>query len=204
MKSLAAAMTVLLMFLFAFRYAYQVRKGKISPVLSMWVVFFAGAFIGLISYASAESRDFLTGIQNVVDLGAITVIIISILLWGKTKKAYFQRFEKRYLFFAAVIILFWVIWKSAFYSNILTQILMTWAYFPTIQNLIAKKKNTESFSSWMLVFFAQLCALAPAFIEGNLLAALYVVRAEVMTIVLLVIMTCYHFKNGQNKRANLI
>lgn len=183
------------MALFAGRYTWLLYKKdeNINPALSMWIIFFIGGFTSLASYAVSEKKDFLSGIQNTVDVCVIVVLIVSILLWGK-REVRFQPFERKYLAFAGLIFLFWAISKSAFYSNILTQILMTWGYFPSIQNMVEKKKNTESFLGWSLVQIAQVFGLFPAFIEGNLLACIYVIRAIVMTGILLGVMTFFHFR----------
>ncbi len=168
-------------------------------MLSMWVIFLTGAIISIFSYIIAGNNDFVSGIQNTVDLIIIIIIIISILVWGKNKQIQLESFERKYLLSAMIILIIWYLSNNAFYSNLLTQILMTSAYFPTIQKLLKEKKNKESFSGWLIIFMGQLFAMYPAFSKGNLLAQAYVIRAEFMTIVLLSTMTYYHFLNNKQK-----
>ncbi len=194
MKELTAWLVGFIMIMVAFRYAYQVYTRDISPTLSTWLIFLTGTSLSFVTYMVAEDKDFQSGILNTIDVMVSLLITFSIVIWGKTLKTHFKPFEKKYLISAGGIVLFWIISKDAFTSNLLVQLLIFIGYFPTIQNLVTKKKNTESLSAWGLVLIATIIALYPAIVGGNLLAVIYVGRTVVMVNVVLCIMLFYHFK----------
>ncbi|MFC1622596.1 hypothetical protein ACFL1Y_01205 [Patescibacteria group bacterium] len=203
MKDLTAFMAAGLMLIFAIRYGYQMYKTKtdveyekrIDPALSTWLILLTGTILSWLSYAVAENRDFKTGILNTVDFVAIVLIIIFILLWGN-RAVRFKPFEKKYLYWAGGMVVFWAISWNAFVMNLLVQILMVGGYFPTIKNMRMKQKNTESFSGWIIVIVAAMIALYPASVKGNLLSMVYAGKTIVMAGVILYYMVHYQKKES--------
>lgn len=133
------------MVLCAFRYAYQIKKKEISPILSTWIIFLLGTLLSLITYALAEKHDFRSGILNTLDVLVVMTVFCSILAWGN-RQVRFKPFERWYLLGIALITLYGLVSGDAWSSNIFTQLLISIGYAPTIQNLITQKKNTESFT----------------------------------------------------------
>jgi len=194
MKELTAWIVVFIMLSVSLRYAYQVYKKEISPALSSWLIFFTGASLSFATYMVAENRDFQSGVLNAVDVIVILIITSSIIVWGNTSGVLFKSFEKKYLVGAGGIVFFWIVSNDAFISNLLLQILIFIGYFPTIQNLMTEKRNTESFSAWGCVLLAAIVALYPAIIGGNILAFVYVGRTIVMVSIVLILMIFYNLK----------
>jgi len=179
------------------RYSYQVYKKQISPALSTWLIFLTGVLLSFATYIVAEDKDFQSGILNTADVFTVSIIVFSIVIFGNISVT-FKTFEKKYLIGASGIILFWVLSKNSFTSNLLVQIIMVIGYFPTIQNLIKEKRNTESFSAWILVLLAGIIALYPAINGGNLLAVIYASRNISMAGILLGLMFFYHYRIKTN------
>jgi hypothetical protein len=90
----------------------------------------------------------------------------------------FQTFEKYYLTGAGVIVLFWIVSRNAFITNLLMQFLITIGCSSTIQSLLYANENHESFIFWGLVLVAASLSLYPAAVDGNLLAVIYSIRSS--------------------------
>ena len=154
--------------------------------------------ISFITYAIAEKRDFQSGILNTIDLASISLIVVGILVWGE-RRVRFKPFEKWYLVLTALIVFYGVYTGDAWNSNILAQVLLGVAYFPTWQNLVTKKCNTESWSGWALNLTASALALYPAFADGNRLAAIYACRAVILIVCTMLLMAYYEFTSKKSK-----
>lgn len=171
----------------------QIHRKEISPTLATWLIFLVGASLSLATYAVAAHGDFKSGILNTIDVLVALTITLAILRWG-SKTVRLKPFEKKYLIAAAIIVVFWIVTKSAFTANLLLQVLMSVAFLPTIQNLITEKRNTESFSAWSLVFVASSLALYPALHGGNVLAVIYAARSAAITSTVLCLMAWYTWR----------
>jgi len=178
------------MLMVAIRYTYQIWKHEISSTLSMWIIFSLGTGLSLTTYTIAEKYDFRSGILNTLDVVGTATIVLAIIIWGKHGMR-FRPFEKWYLGGVGAIIAYGLLSGNAWTSNVFTQVLISVGYFPTIQNLLTEKRNTESFTAWGLNALAGLIALYPAIVNGNSLAILYSVRSIISILVLLTIMIYY-------------
>ncbi len=193
MKDFAVWMTSIITIVSAFRVAYQVWRKEISPALSTWIIFLAATGLSLGTYAIAENHDYRSGVLNTVDVAAIVVVLLATLVWGD-RAARFRPFEKWYLAGTGVITLYGMISGDAWTSNLFTQALISIGYLPTLQALVAQKRNTESFTGWGLFLAGGVVALYPAFVDGNTLAAIYAVRTIVLIGIVLLLMAYYEIQ----------
>ncbi|MBI2623723.1 MAG: hypothetical protein HYW65_04115 [Candidatus Liptonbacteria bacterium] len=193
MKDVCAWLVGFVALAFAARYVHQVKQGKVAPALSTWLIFLVGVVLSFITYAVAEKRDFRSGVLNTVDLVSISFIVAGILMWGE-RNVRFKPFEKWHLAASGVLVLYGVCTGDAWNSNLLAQVLIGIAYFPTWQNLVTRKRNTESWSGWALNLTASALALYPAFADGNKLAAIYACRAVTLIICTMFLMAYYDIR----------
>jgi hypothetical protein len=163
----------------------------------MWVIFFIGTSLSLITYLESEGRDFRSGILNTVDICFVGTNLVWIWRYGIKKK--FGLSEKLYLILGFEIALFWLITGNDFLANILVQILMTLAYLPKIEDFIKTKKNTESFDSWILSYAASSVGLYLAIMGKRILAVLYATRSIIMMSVMFGFMIYFSLKNRGQK-----
>ncbi len=198
MKDVRAWLVGFVAIAFAARYVLEVKRGKVAPALSTWLIFLVGVCLSFVTYAVAEKRDFRSGILNTIDLVSISSIVAGILIWG-ARNVRFKPFEKWYLAGSGLLIAYGVYTGDAWNSNILAQVLLGMAYFPTWQNLVTRKRNTESWSGWMLNLLACVLALYPAFADGNNLAAIYACRAVTLIVCTMLLMAYYEFKSKKSK-----
>ncbi|MCR4328112.1 MAG: hypothetical protein NUV53_01190 [Patescibacteria group bacterium] len=199
MKDVCVWLVGLVAVAFAWRYVHQVKEGKASPALSTWLIFLVGVVISFITYAIAEKRDFRSGILNTIDLASISFIVVGIIICGKRGVLRFKPFEKWHLVGSGLLVGYGIYTGNAWNSNILAQVLLGVAYFPTWQNLFTEKRNTESWSGWMLNLLACALALYPAMVNGNTLAIVYATRAVTLIVCTMFLMAYYEFKQKKSQ-----
>ena len=128
------------------------------------------------------------------EAGVDDVVILIVAVVSAGVRMQWQTFEKYYLTASGMIVLFWMISRSAFITSLLMQILITLGCSATIQSLLYANENHESFLYWGLVLVAVILSLYPAAVEGNLLALIYSIRSIVIVCVILSLMFRVHRK----------
>lgn len=191
LKDMCALLVAMIMTLFTARYGYQVYKKEIEPPLSTWILFIVGVGVSLLFYGLKEEWDFVSGIANVVDVGVVLTVIVCILLWGKDRTVRFKRWERFYLIVGALTVFYGFLSGDLWRSNLVGQILLVVGYLPTWHTMVVQKRNTESFTAWGIVLVAELVAIVPSVVQGNLLSAIYVIRALISILITLAFMIYY-------------
>ena len=174
-------------------YVYKIWKREAVTTTSTWIIFLAGSGLSFVTYLIAENKDWKSGIMNTVDVVYIAVILGSIVLWTE-HKVRFKPFEKWYLAAAGLILVYGIVTGNAWKSNVLTQVLMSVAYFPMFQKLFVEKRKTDSYFGWAPTAFTAAVALYPAIHDGNALAILYSARALFFTLTTTLLMLYYQIK----------
>lgn len=197
MKDLSVWVVALSVAVAVFFYCRKIYRKEAEPALSTWLIFFTATFLSFLSYCFSENWDWKSGIMNFSDTAGDFIVLGFIVAVGDKSKKRLKPFEKKYLAGAAFIVLFWIFSQNAFTANLLLQLLLIIGYFPTIQNMISEKKNTEPMAGWAIIFIAALFALYPAIVEGNALAVIYAGRAITMLSIVLSLMVYYEIKNSK-------
>lgn len=206
MKDMCVWMVVVSQVFFGTCYIFRIRAKKANPTISTWIIFLVGCALSFLTYIVAEDRDIKSGIFNATDLAYVMAILIAAILWGrrecvteedKREEAVRKAFERWYLAGAGAIVVYGLATGNAWNSNVLTQVLMTFAYFPMWHKMITQKRNTESFLGWLPV--PAVFALYPAFYEGNALSAIYALRALILCLATLALMSYYSYKASRRQ-----
>lgn len=180
-------------------YVYQIRRRQVVPTLSTWIILVVATNLNVASYLVATRVDVLSGILGLADaLVCWLILIVTMLAAGF--KVQWQTFEKYYLIASGVIVLFWLISRSAFITNLLMQLLITVGCSATIQSLLTADENHESFLFWGMVLVAATLSLYPAAVDGNPLALIYSIRSLVVICVILSLMCRLHSKTRAMRR----
>jgi hypothetical protein len=180
-------------------YVYQIRRRQVVPTLSTWIILVVATNLNVASYLVATRVDVLSGILGLADaLVCWLILIVTMLAAGF--KVQWQTFEKYYLIASGVIVLFWLISRSAFITNLLMQLLITVGCSATIQSLLTADENHESFLFWGMVLVAATLSLYPAAVDGNPLALIYSIRSLVVICVILSLMCRLHSKTQAMRR----
>jgi hypothetical protein len=198
MKGYAAIAVAVILVTATLPYVYQIARRQVRPTLSTWIILVVATSLNVASYLVATRVDVLSGILGVTD-ALVSWVILIVAVRSVGFKLQLQAFEKYYLAGAGVIVLFWLVSRDAFVTNLLMQLLITMGCASTIQRLFSATENHESFLFWGLSFIAVTISLYPAAVDGNLLAVLYSIRSVVIVGVILLLMVRLH----SNRRAKL-
>ena len=193
MKAYTAIAVAVIIIAASLPYAYQITRGQVLPTLSTWIIGVVATNLNVASYLVATRVDVLSGILGLTDaLVCWGILIVTVLSTGFKMQC--QTFEKYYLTASGVIVLFWMLSRSAFITNLLMQLLITVGCSATIQRLLYANENPESFQFWGLVLVASTLSLYPAAVDGNLLALIYSIRSIIIVCVILSLMFRVHRK----------
>ena len=187
MKGYTAIAVAVILIAASLPYVYQITRRHVVPTLSTWIILAVATSLNVASYLVATHVDVLSGVLGLTD-ALVSWLILIVTVRAARRKLTFQTFEKYYLTGAGCIVLFWIISRNAFLTNLLMQILITIGCSSTIQSLLYAKENHESFIFWGLGLIAVTLSLYPAAVDGNLLAVLYSLRSIVIVSVILSLM----------------
>jgi hypothetical protein len=191
MKGYAAIAVAVILVVASLPYVYQIARRQVWPTLSTWIILVVATSLNVASYLVATGVDVLSGILGVTD-ALVSWVILIVTVRSAGFKLQLQAFEKYYLAVAGVIVLFWMVSRDAFVTNLLMQLLITMGCSATIQRLLCATENHESFLFWGLSLIAVTISLYPAAVDGNLLAVLYSIRSVVIVSVILLLMLRLH------------
>jgi hypothetical protein len=199
MKGYIAIAVAVVLLTASLPYASHIARRRVVPTLSTWIIFVVATSLNVLSYLVATRVDVLSGILGVTDAVVCWfILIVTVRSAGFTMQ--WQTFEKYYLAAAGVIVVFWLFSRSAFLTNLLTQLLITVGCTATIQSLLSADENHESFFFWGLVLIAATLSLYPAAVDGNLLALIYSIRSIVIVCVILSLMLRLHRRTPDRLR----
>lgn len=203
MKGYAAIAVAVILIAASLRYVYQITRRHVVPTLSTWIILAVATSLNVASYLVATRLDVLSGALGLTD-ALVSWLILIVTVRAAGCKLTFQAFEKYYLTGAGCIVLFWIISRDAFLTNLLMQGLLTIGCSSTIQSLLYAKENHESFIFWSLGLIAVTLSLYPAAVDGNLLAVLYSLRSIVIVGVILSLMLRLHRHTRAKRRPEIL
>ena len=187
MKGYIAIAVAVILIAASLPYGYQISRRHVLPTLSTWLILAVATSLNVASYLVATRGDVLSGALGLTDaLVCWCILIVTVLSTGV--KLQWQTFEKYYLTASGVIVVFWMLSRSAFSTNVLMQLLITVGCSATIQRSLYANENHESFLFWGLVLVAATLSLYPAAVDGNLLALIYSIRSIIIVCVILSLM----------------
>lgn len=173
-----------------------IRNQKIQPALAMWLFFTIAVALSLITFKSSGDLRFIDNILNTTDLVYVFTVTIAIWVYGDSSTK-FNKFDLICLGTVFIIFTFWILTQNHFISNLLVQFILVIAYFPTIKRFIKTKKNTESFTIWVLMLFVSAISLIST---SGLLATVYSLRAVISISLLLLFMTYLELNQKKNSK----
>jgi len=174
----------------AVTYCVQMIRKRSKPALAMWFFFSIAVGISLITYLKDGNYQFFDNVLNSLDLILVVFVTLAILVLGD-KSTWFNKFDFGCLVAVILIVLFWVISKNHWFTNISVQMILVIAYFPVVRRMLKAKVNTEPFSVWIALMLAPIFSLLTS--KGEL-AAVYAIRAIACTGLLLVLMVRIEMK----------
>jgi hypothetical protein len=168
----------------AVTYCVMMIKKRSKPALAMWFFFSIAVGISLITYLKDGNYQFFDNVLNTLDLFLVVFVTFAIMVLGD-KSTWFNKFDLGCLAAVILIVLFWLISKNHWVTNISVQLILVIAYFPVVRRMLKANENTEPFSVWIALMLAPVFSLITS--KGDL-AAVYAIRAIACTGILLALM----------------
>jgi hypothetical protein len=178
-------------------------KQRSKPALAMWFFFSISVAISLITYLKDGNYQLFDNVLNFLDLFLVVFVTLAIMVLGD-KSTWFNKFDLGCLAAVILIVLFWLISKNHWVTNISVQLILVIAYFPVVRRMLKANENTEPFSVWIALMLAPVFSLITS--KGEL-AAVYAIRAIACTGLLLALMVRIELKKRKallNSAENLI
>lgn len=180
----------------AIAYCVLMWKKRSKPALAMWFFFSIAVAISLITYLKEGNYNYFDNVLNSLDLILVVFVTIAILILGD-RSTWFNKFDLACLIAVIIIVIFWVVSKNHWITNISVQLILVIAYFPVVKRMLNLKANTEPFSVWIALMLAPVFSLITS--KGEL-AAVYAIRAIVCTGLLLLLMIRIEYLNRKSKK----
>ena len=187
MKKVFAIVTIILMVVSSIFYCCFIIKGLIHPTLMTWLIFFFAVSLSFGTYVSSANHNVWSNICNTGDLILVFAVTIVIIFWGKNIRFDINIFEIICILLSFIILIFWRVTKSHEISNILLQVIMVIAYFPTFFQLYYSSENSESLIYWSIGLLAAGSGFATGILGKDKLAMLYSGRSIVMIAILIIL-----------------
>jgi len=182
----------------AITYCIQMIRKKSKPALAMWFFFSIAVSISLVTYLMDGNYQFFDNVLNTLDLFLVVFVTLAIMVLGD-KSTWFNKFDLGCLIAVLVIVIFWLVSKNHWVTNISVQLILVIAYFPVIRRMLKAKENTEPFSVWIALMLAPVFSLITS--KGDL-AAIYAIRAIACTGLLLALMVRIELKKKKAMRVD--
>lgn len=198
MKTFVIFVVAALNLFIAITYCIQMIRKKSKPALAMWFFFSIAVSISLITYLMDGNYQFFDNVLNTLDLFLVVFVTLAIMVLGD-KSTWFNKFDLGCLIAVLVIVIFWLVSKNHWVTNISVQLILVIAYFPVIRRMLKAKENTEPFSVWIALMLAPVFSLITS--KGDL-AAVYAIRAIACTGLLLALMVRIELKKKKAMRVN--
>lgn len=196
MERLSFYAVIIINLVIAARYCTLTIRKKINPSLAMWVFFSIAIGGSLSSYLLDGDFSPWDNILNTSDILLCSSISLTIIFFGDSS-SHFNKFDLTCLAGVSLILLFWFFSKAHFVTNISLQLIQAIAYLPVINRMWKAGENTESFSTWILLFLVSLISL---FTAHGTLAVIYSLRALVCVTILLFLMIRIEVKRSRFNR----
>ncbi len=196
MIQILAFITATFMGIVGLTYSYSIMKGKIKPVVTTWFLFSVTVALSLSSYLLTATHSFTGNMINVADVAMCWTILLVLVFKNKSAVLHFTKFEIFCLSLSGIIVVFWALTREHAAANVLLQIVLTIAYFPTLVHVWHAEHNTEPLTIWVINWIATLAGFIASILKQDSLGSLYGLRALVLISVLLVLMIRIKRKEG--------
>jgi hypothetical protein len=180
------------------RYCAKLIRKEIRPRFATWLIFEIGVFMSLAAYFTSNDHSIVKGALNVTDGIVVTVIIVTLLIQQRGAKIVFTRNEQLCLAISCITLVEWTISKTAWIGFLGFQVVMSVAYFPTVQSLWHWKpgRSPEPVETWSVNALAALIAMAVDATGGHdFVAMLYPLRAFILCMTIVVLVGRWERKN---------
>jgi hypothetical protein len=201
--SICSAIVVALLDIFVgARYCVKLIRKEIAPRIATWLIFEVGVVMSLAAYFTSHDHSLVKSALNVTDGVVVTVILASLLIEQRDRRILFTKNEQLCLVISCLTMAAWAITKTAWIGLMGFQVVMSVAYFPTIENIWLWKPGPppEPIETWSVNAVAALIGLTLD-LTGihDYLAMLYPLRAFILCMIIALLVWRWERKSLHTK-----
>jgi hypothetical protein len=157
--------------------------------------------MSLAAYFASRDHSIVKAALNVTDGIVVTVILVSLLMEQRGGKILFTRNEQLCLVISCITMAAWTITKTAWIGFAGFQVVMSVAYFPTIESVWEWKpgRSPEPVETWSINAVAALIGVVIDVTGSHdYVAMLYPLRAFVLCVIIVVLVRRWEQKSKTN------
>jgi hypothetical protein len=183
------------------RYCVKLIRKKACPRIATWLIFEIGVLMSLAAYFASHEHSIVKAALNVTDGIVVTVILGSLLVEQRGRKILFTRNEQLCLVIACITMAAWIISRTAWVGFLGFQVVMSVAYFPTIESVWQWKpgRSPEPFETWSInAIAAFIGVLIDITGSHDYMAMLYPLRAFILCMIIVALVGRWEQKTKMN------
>ncbi len=183
-------------------YCAKLIRKQIAPRIATWLIFELGIAMSLAAYFASPDHSIVKAALNLTDAVMVSLILSLLLFEQRSRKILFTRNEQLCLGISCITVAAWAITKTAWLGFVGFQVVMSVAYFPTIESVWRWKPSRppEPIAPWSINAVAALIGVVvDATGNHDYIAALYPLRAFILCMVLVALVARWKRKSRHCK-----
>jgi hypothetical protein len=197
----AAIVVALLDICVGARYCAKLIRKETSPRIATWLIFEIGVVMSLAAYFASHDHSIVKAALNLTDGIVVTAILTSLLIEQRGGRIQFTRNEQLCLVISCITMAAWTITKTAWIGFVGFQVVMSVAYFPTIESVWQWKLggSPEPVETWSITAVAALIGVVIDVTGSHdYMAMLYPLRAFILCMIIVVLVRRWEQKSKAN------
>jgi len=197
----AAIVVALLDICVGARYCAKLIRKETSPRIATWLIFEIGVVMSLAAYFASHDHSIVNAALNLTDGIVVTAILTSLLIEQRGGRIQFTRNEQLCLVISCITMAAWTITKTAWIGFVGFQVVMSVAYFPTIESVWQWKLggSPEPVETWSITAVAALIGVVIDVTGSHdYMAMLYPLRAFILCMIIVVLVRRWEQKSKAN------
>jgi hypothetical protein len=182
-------------------YCAKLVRKESCPRIATWLIFEIGVIMSLAAYFASHDHSIVKAALNVTDGIVVTIILGLLLIEQRGGKTLFTRNEQLCLVISCITMAAWAITKTAWIGFLGFQVVMSVAYFPTIESVRQWKpgRSPEPVETWSINGVAALIGVVID-VTGthDYVAMFYPLRAFILCMIIVVLVRRWEQKSKTN------
>jgi hypothetical protein len=187
-------------------YCKKLIRKEIHPRIATWLIFEIGVLMSLATYFASRDHSIVKASLNLTDGAIVTVIVASLFFEQRDRKVRFTRNEQLCVVISCISLAAWMMTRTAWIGFAGFQLVMSIAYFPTIESLWAFKpgRAPEPASTWSINALAALISTVVDLTgpHRDYVAMLYSLRAFILCIMVVALIERWKYKSKNHSPAS--